>query len=60
MLAVSEVARLKRDVEQLTTALKADKPGSKTALTLKDRRALKSEIDWCIQELDELRGRLTG
>lgn len=60
MLAVSEVARLKRDVEQLSAAIRLDKPGSKSALTLKDRRAIKSEIDWCIQELDELRGRLTG
>ena len=61
MPAVSEMAKVKRDVEALRAAVDLDlRPNSKTAMSPKDRRSIKSEIEQCIQELDELRTRLTG
>jgi hypothetical protein len=58
MAAVSEMAKLRRDVEALRAAVDLDlRPGSKTAMSPKDRRGIKSEIEQCIQELDELRTR---
>lgn len=61
MPAVTEVARLARDVDALTEAVALDlRPGSKTPMTLKDRRVIKSAIEDCMQQLDELRTRLTG
>lgn len=61
MAAVNEVARLKRDVESLKDAIATDlRHGSKSPMSTKDRRAVKSEIEHCMQELDELRTRLTS
>ena len=61
MPAGTEMARLKRDIEALVAAANLDlKPGSKTAMSANDKRALKSDIQRCVQELDELATRLTG
>ena len=61
MPAGTEVTRLKRDIEALQQAVNLDlKPGSKTAMTAIQRRALKSDIQQCMQALDELSTRLTG
>ena len=61
MPAGTEVTRLKRDIEALQQAVNLDlKPGSKTAMTATQRRALKSDIQQCMQALDELSTRLTG
>jgi len=61
MPATNEVARLRRDVEALIEAVNLDlRPGSKSPMTRSDRRAIKSEIQKCMQDLDELSNRLTG
>jgi hypothetical protein len=61
MAALNEVARLKRDVKTLVEAVNIDlRPNSKVAMTVSDRRNIKSEIENCMRELDELRNRLTG
>jgi hypothetical protein len=61
MPALNEVARLRRDINTLVEAVNIDlRPGSKAAMTVSDRRAIKSEIENCMRELDELRTRLTG
>ena len=60
MAAVSEAAKLRRDVEILVDLVREARPGSRSALTDKERRALKSDIEWCMQQLDELRNTLTG
>jgi hypothetical protein len=53
------MARLKREVEALRNALDLDlRPGSKTAMTPIQRRTMRSEIEICMQQLDELRSRL--
>jgi len=61
MPAVNEMARLKRDVEALVQAVNLDlRPGSKSPMPQGERRSLRSEIETCMQSLDELRNRLTG
>lgn len=61
MPAGTEMARLKRDIEALEQAVSLDlRPGSKTAMTASQKRALKSEIQRAMQSLDELATRLTG
>lgn len=60
MAGSSEIAKLRREIEVLVQLVRQDRPGAKATMTAKDRRALKAEIEWCIQELDELRTRLTG
>lgn len=61
MAALNEVARLKRDIRSLVEAVNIDlRPSSKVALSLSERRNIKSEIENCMRELDELRNRLTG
>ncbi len=61
MSASSEVARLKRDIQGLVEATNGDlKPGSKSPMNASQKRALKSEIQTCIQTLDELATKLTG
>ncbi|WP_417307463.1 hypothetical protein [Devosia sp.] len=60
MPAVSEMSKLKRDIEALSAALRPARPGQTLALSDKDRRAIRSEIDSCIRALDELRDRLAG
>ena len=60
MPAAAEMAKLKREVEALRAAIDLDlRPNSRTAMSPKDRRSIKSEIEACIQDLDELRTRLT-
>ena len=54
MQASSEIAKLKREIATLGQS----RPGSKNAMSVAERRTLKSEIDRCILELDELRGKL--
>ncbi len=59
MPAANEMARLKREVEALGRAIELDlRPGTKTVMTPSQRRALRSEIEICVQRLDELRSRL--
>jgi hypothetical protein len=61
MPAGTEVTRLKRDIEALVAAVNLDlRPGSKTAMSANDKRSLKSDIQQCVQALDELATRLTG
>lgn len=61
MAAVNEMARLKREVEALAAAVELDlRPNSKTAMSAAQRRSLRSEIEHCVQRLDELRSRLSG
>ena len=61
MPAGTEIACLKRDIEALVQAVNLDlRPGSKTAMTASQKRALKSEIQQAMQALDELATRLTG
>ncbi|MEO6394843.1 MAG: hypothetical protein ABIO40_02925 [Devosia sp.] len=61
MPAGNEIARLKRDIETLTQAVNTDlRPGSRSPMTASERRALKSEIQACMQALDELGTRLSG
>lgn len=61
MPAVNEMARLTRDVDALVIVVNQDlRPGTKSPMTQGDRRAIKSEIEKCMQKLDELRTKLTG
>jgi len=56
MQATSEIAKLKREIATLRDIVGRPRP----ALTSIEKRALKSEIDWCILELDELRDKLSS
>lgn len=58
MLATSEIAKLKREIATLREIVGQSRPGSKNAMSVAERRTLKSDIDRCILELDELRGKL--
>jgi hypothetical protein len=58
MQASSEIAKLKREIATLRDIVGQSRPGSKNAMSVAERRTLKSEIDRCILELDELRGKL--
>jgi hypothetical protein len=61
MPAGTEMARLKRNIEALAEAIRLDlKPGSKTPMTPAERRTLRSELQSCMQSLDELGSRLSG
>ena len=61
MPAANEMARLARDVDALVVVVNQGlHPASKSPMTRSDRRAIKSEIEACMQKLDELRTRLTG
>jgi hypothetical protein len=61
MPAVNEMARLTRDVDALVVVINQDlRPGSKSPMNQSDKRAIKSEIEKCMQKLDELRTKLTG
>ncbi|MBN9308035.1 MAG: hypothetical protein J0I99_14555 [Devosia sp.] len=55
MQATSEIAKLKREIATLRDIVVRPRP----ALTAVEKRSLKSEIDRCILELDELRDRLS-
>lgn len=56
MQATSEISKLKREISVLAEIIGRPRP----ALTPGEKRALKSDIERCIQELDELRNRLGG
>ncbi|RUT34756.1 hypothetical protein EMQ25_01980 [Arsenicitalea aurantiaca] len=61
MAAVSELARLRREIDGLVRAVELDmRPGSRSPMTPEAKRRLKSEIETCMQTLDELRNRLGG
>lgn len=60
MAASSEMARLKRDIQALIEAVQIDGQGRQGGMTVQARRALRSDIEHCMQRLDELRGRLAG
>ena len=53
MSTVSELARLKRTITELANAIAIKGPRSDA-----DKRALRSEIEQCVQCLDELRNRV--
>ena len=58
---MNEMARVKREIEALIRAVNSDlRPSSKSPMPLNERRSLRSEIEICVRELDELRNRLTG
>jgi hypothetical protein len=56
MQATSEIGKLKREIAALRSVVGRPRP----PLTLAEKRMLKSEIERCILELDELRTRLSG
>lgn len=56
MQATSEIGKLKREIAVLREIVGRPRP----PLTPQEKRALKSEIERCIQDLDELRTRLSG
>jgi hypothetical protein len=61
MAAATELVRLKREIATLTEVVnQALRPGAKQSLTPSQRRALKSEIQDCMQSLDELGTKLSG
>ncbi len=51
--------RLKAALDELDSSVRADLRAS-VPVTEKDRRALRSEIELCMQRLDELRNLLAG
>jgi hypothetical protein len=58
---MNEMARVKREIEALVRAVNSDlRPNSKSVIPPNERRALRSEIEICVRELDELRNKLTG
>ena len=57
MQASADVARLKREIAALREV--ASRPrGSKAALEPADRRRLRAEVEWCVQQLDDIRSSL--
>lgn len=54
----TEIARLQRAVDDLSASVAADLR-SRTGIAQPDRRAIKTDIETCIQKLDELRTALT-
>lgn len=58
MQATSEIAKLKREIAALREIVGQTRPGSKAPMTPAEKRTLKSEIERCILELDELRTKL--
>jgi hypothetical protein len=59
MPAATELSRLQRDVAALVAAIELDlKVAAKTPMPPRQRMALRSAIEDCIKELDELRNRL--
>lgn len=56
MQATSEIAKLKREIAALRDIVGRPRP----PLALAEKRALKSDIERCILELDELRAKLSG
>lgn len=60
MPTMNEMARVKREIEALVRAVNIDLRPSSKAMPPSERRALRSEIEICVRELDELRNRLTG
>ena len=54
MLAVTDVETLKRGVESLRQSIEIGlRPDTRSTMSPQARRAIKSEIERCIQELDE-------
>jgi len=53
------MSRLKAALAELDTNVRADLR-AKPPITDKDRRAMRSEIETCMQKLDELRTTLAG
>lgn len=56
MLATSEIVKLKREI----AALREIVGRPKSVLSAAEKRSLKSDIERCILELDELRAKLSG
>jgi hypothetical protein len=54
MQATSEIGKLKREIAVLRDVVGRPKP----PLTALEKRTIKSEIERCIQDLDELRTKL--
>ena len=61
MAAATELVRLKREIETLVDVVnQALRPGARPGLSPSQRRLLKSEIQDCMQVLDELGTKLSG
>ena len=60
MLATSEIAKLKREISILRDIGGQSRPGTKNPMSAAERRTLKSDIERCILELDELRAKLSA
>lgn len=58
MATATDIARLKRAIEELVDAVAVD--ARRPSMSTSDRRTLRSEIETCIRTLDELRTRLSG
>lgn len=56
MQATSEIGKLKREIAVLREIVGRPRP----PLTVHEKRSLRSEIERCIQDLDELRTRLSA
>ncbi|MBU1304997.1 MAG: hypothetical protein KKF33_05695 [Alphaproteobacteria bacterium] len=53
------MSRLQSALDELDRNVRADLKG-RTAVTAQDRRAMRSDIEKCMQQLDELRTMLAG
>ena len=61
MAAVNEMARVSRDIATLVEVAELElRPNSRSPMKETDRRQLKGDIEACMQQLDELRARLSG
>jgi hypothetical protein len=61
MPALSEMTRIKREIDALAQIVQASlKPGAKAPMSQQARRTLRSDIEQCMQRLDELRTTLAG
>jgi len=56
MQATSEIGKLKREIRVLREIVTRPRP----PLSDSEKRSLRSEIEQCIQDLDEMRARLSG
>ena len=61
MPATTEMARLRREVDSLVAAVEQDmRPNAKAPMSASARLSLRSDLEQCMQRLDELRTLLAG
>lgn len=58
MAAATEIARLTRVIEELREVIAAEV--RRPSISVSERRTLRSEIETCMRNLDELRSKLSG